>query len=269
MNLDVEALSIPLKRKAPTMYFVNSMSDLFHENVPDDFIDEVFGVMGACEDAERGHVFQILTKRAQRLRDYMLNRGHKAWNARRLGTEAYPPRNVWLGVSVEDQQRADARIPHLLRTAAVVRFLSCEPLLGPVDLSYYLPQTPIAECEPEMLPYYNTHFALHWIIVGGESGPGARPMDPNWVRALRDQCVEAGVPFFFKQHGAWQPIEPMADEFPTCGSVPENRENATMTIHDWDDYRYSVRVGKEKAGRLLDGREWNEMPTMEKASVPG
>ena len=175
-------LELPLQWKRPQMVFVNSMSDLFHDEVSDEFIKHVFGVMKHA----RQHTFQVLTKRSRRLRE--------------LAPQLDWPKNVWMGVTVE---RADYafRIAHLRRTGAALKFLSLEPLLGP------LPDLDLD--------------GMDWVIVGGESGPGARPMRPEWVRELREQCLAAGVSFFFKQWGGTR---------------------------------------KKKAGRLLDGRTWDEMP---------
>ena len=158
-------LDDPLKRKKPTVYFVNSMSDLFHEDIPFEFIDQVFDTIRKAE----WHTFQILTKRADRLAEYF--RSKKA------------PSNAWLGVSVEDRQYGLPRIDCLRKVNASVRFLSVEPLLedvGKFDLT-----------------------GIHWVIVGGESGPKARPMRPEWVESVQKQCEEQGAAFFFKQWGGW------------------------------------------------------------------
>jgi protein gp37 len=199
--LHPERLDIPLRWKKPRRVFVNSMSDLFHEDAPDEFIGKVWEVM---EEAS-AHTFQILTKRAGRMHMWVDEKAH-----------AYLP-NVWLGVSVEDQERADERIPLLVDTPAAVRFVSCEPMLGPVDIreSLTVDWRGNNQEAPDGLP------ALDWVIVGGESGPGARPMQPEWARSIRDQCVAAGVPFFFKQWG---------------GRTPK------------------------AGGRELDGRTWEEYP---------
>jgi protein gp37 len=154
---------------------------------------------------------------------------------------SYPP-NVWVGTSVENQQRADERIPLLLDIPARVRFLSCEPLLGPVDLG--LLGTVPKDISP---PYTLVHQMLHWVIVGGESGPQARPMHPTWARDLRDQCQEAGVAYFFKQHGEWAEAQP--------GVIPEANR-----AHRWPDGSLMYRVGKKRAGRGLDGQTWDEFP---------
>lgn len=170
LRLWPERLSQPMAWKQPRRVFVNSMSDLFHKDIPQDFIDRVFEAM---EGADR-HTFQILTKRSSLLRDYV--------NAR-YGSDTAPS-HIWLGVSVEDRA-ALSRVEHLRQSRAAVRFLSVEPLLAPVgtiDLR-----------------------GIHWVIVGGESGPGFRAMKPEWAREVRDQCQAAGVAFFFKQWGGSRP----------------------------------------------------------------
>jgi len=167
--LHPDRLDQPLRRRKPSMIFVNSMSDLFHEEIPDDYIDQVFSVMAAAT----WHTFQVLTKRPERMLAF---------------TQQYRPEplpNVWLGNSVENQYWAERRIPILAQVPAAVRFLSCEPLLKPLDLRCWLP-------------------SLSWIIVGGESGPKFRRMPHEWARDIRDQCVAAGVAFFFKQSSSYQ-----------------------------------------------------------------
>lgn len=200
LRLRPERLRQPLEWRQPRRIFVNSMSDLFHKGVPDAFVDQVFDTM---EQAAQ-HVFQVLTKRSSRMAAY----------TRRRYADRAPPPNVWLGVSVEDGQRR-ARIVHLRRTEAAVRFLSVEPLIGPlgqVDLS-----------------------GVDWVIVGGESGAGARPMKPEWAQEVRDQCLREGVAFFFKQWGAWG-----AD---------------------------GLRRAKVANGRELDGRTWDEIPALSSAAA--
>ncbi|ETX26430.1 hypothetical protein RISW2_04375 [Roseivivax isoporae LMG 25204] len=149
----------------------------------------------------------------------------------------WPLSNVWLGVSAEDQRRADERVPHLLATPAVVRFVSAEPLLGPVGLTRWSG----LEGDGDTMG-----FGLDWVIVGGESGPGARPMHPDWARSLRDQCTAAGVPFFFKQWGAWAPDEIGPEDIRSVEFPPGHVEY--------------LHVGKRAAGRKLDGRNWDEVP---------
>ncbi len=182
LTLHEDSLDIPLRWKQPRTVFVNSMSDLFHQDVPLEFIQKVFAVMRLA----RQHSFQILTKRSERLLELS---GQIEW-----------PDNVWMGVSVENQKYR-YRIDHLRLSGAATKFLSLEPLLGP------LPNLDL--------------LGIDWVIVGGESGPGARPISPHWVTDIRDQCLDAGVPFFFKQWGG---------------------------------------VVKSKTGRLLEGRTWDEMP---------
>ena len=201
LRLAPDKLDAPLHWKKPKMIFVNSMSDLFHEDVPDEYIDQVFGVMGACEEEGLGHTFQLLTKRAERMRDYMQMRGHKAWNARRLGTEAYPPRNVWAGVSVENQKYADERVHLLLQTPAAVRFLSMEPLLSAVKLRHDWLWEFDAAASSELAAEVGRS-PIDWIIVGGESGSGARPCRIDYIEQIKRQCVRARVPVFVKQLGS-------------------------------------------------------------------
>jgi protein gp37 len=201
LRLVPEKLDEPLRWRRPRMIFVNSMSDLFHKDVPDDYIVDVAGVMERAD----WHTFQVLTKRSDRLRDLL---------ATKLSFVA-TARHIWWGVSVENQKHGLPRIANLQSVPAAVRFLSIEPLLEPLghlDLS-----------------------GIAWVIVGGESGPNARPMQPTWVREIRDQCLTASVPFFFKQWGA-------------------------------HDVR-GRRVGKKVAGRRLDGRTWDELPQATRAEA--
>ncbi|MCG7520875.1 phage Gp37/Gp68 family protein [Ruegeria sp. Ofav3-42] len=292
-----KALLEPLKRKTPTTYFVNSMGDLFHEDMPDEWIDRVFAVMALCPQ----HTFQVLTKRADRMRAYLndLRTPNRIWN-RILGVELpkhyqgdvihalknMPLPNVWLGVSVEDQKRANERVPELLATPAAIRFISAEPLLGPVYLSLLslgpgkypglravgdtLDALSGEKVEGTQSGYLRSQFgaAIDWVIVGGESGPNARAMHPDWVRSLRDQCKAAGTAFFFKQWGAWT-VEIDRDR-----DDPDWRANYSKAHRDgWSILNLAGGIGfhgervclmrrtsKKAAGRLLDGREWNEMP---------
>ena len=193
LTLRPERLELPLGWKKPRMIFVNSMSDLFHEAVPADYIGRVFETMARADR----HTFQALTKRPERALEL----------AEAGALPAKWPANVWLGVSVENRRFLD-RLDTLRRIPAALRFASCEPLLGPLDGIDLR--------------------AIGWVIAGGESGPRARPMKPEWACALRDACTRAGVPFFFKQWGA----------------------------HD----ESGRRVGKGRAGRTLEGREWGELP---------
>lgn len=238
--LDEEMLLAPLHWKKPRMIFVCSMTDLFADFVKDEWIDRMFAVMGQCEENMKGHVFQILTKRAARQSAYMNSpRAYKSWNDPRLATEAWPPRNIWAGVSAERQQEWDERKEHLRNTPAAVHFASFEPLLGG-----------IIEARP--LSDY-----IQWAIVGGESGPNARPMHPQWVRHIEAQCRAADVRFFFKQWGAWAP------QFDECGG-PHPAVKPKTKVHVFKRTPHfgtsMVCVGKHVAGRLLDGKEHNGFP---------
>lgn len=237
-----DRLDKPLRWKKPRRVFVNSMSDLFHEQVSTYFIDRVFAVMALAPQ----HTFQILTKRPKRMAEYLAS--HDAglrWALQignRTGERPEPGEvvewnrhglpNVWLGTSVEDQRAADKRIPHLLNTPAAVRFLSCEPLLGPVDLTtleteeHWLDALTGIHRVAGLAPLGGgpEEARVNWVIAGGESGPGYREMDHEWARSLRDQCVAAGVPFFFKQSsGRHNEMSPYLDgeswhQFPEVAS---------------------------------------------------
>ncbi|CAN5572481.1 phage Gp37/Gp68 family protein [soil metagenome] len=291
----------PIRWKRARRIFVCAHGDLFHESVPDEWIDRVFAVMALAPQ----HQFQVLTKRSARMREYfaapdlyarVLGRANEirrmSKHLSRLGdvgvsNPADGWKWVWLGVSVEDQTRAAERIPDLLATPAAVRWLSCEPLLGPVDLSGLMfreeecPNWEMEGSTPPIDPETGareccTHCdytgvvsvpAIDWIVAGGESGPGARPMHPDWARSLRDQCAAAGVAFLFKQWGAWLPWEP--DQLPYFKSqtgelidrheMPTDFDDATAKgwsdarLYDGDDICVHQRVGKKAAGRELDG----------------
>lgn len=245
-------LDQPLRWKRPRRIFVNSMSDLFHEDVPTAFIAEVFAVMAKAKQ----HTFQLLTKRHGRMRSLLGDDGQSLLSAApnedtaQALYEQWPLPNVWLGVSVETQRWADIRIPALLETPAAVRWISAEPLLGPVELR-------TSHCPTHDFPGGFCTFScperrkLDWVVCGGESGPGARPMDPNWARSLRDQCTDAGIPFFFKQWGEWCRSEQMPQDTARDLDAAINLAQMHPEPH---------RVGKKRAGRLLDEREWNEYP---------
>lgn len=274
-----EWLEQPLQWKRPRRVFVCAHGDLFHENVPDEWIDRVFAVMALSPQ----HTFQILTKRPQRMRAYLADCGAvlgrqsairkfivdiaggrdtpdvtEAW-LRISGSIAsgfwHPLPNVWLGVSAEDQATADERIPELLATPAAVRFVSAEPLLAPVDISTqegwlwrYEDGGRLREPMKGWPNQPQRTGGIDWVIVGGESGPGARPMHPDWARSLCDQCQAAGVPFFFKQWGEYE-----ADQI--------GPEDARSADHPPGHVIYR-RVGKKISGRSLYGRTWDQMPEL-------
>lgn len=317
-----DRLEQPLHWRKPATVFVNSMSDLFHEDVPFEFITRVFATMiHTNHPVSTKHTFQILTKRPARALEF--------YDKYFRNSPIIP--NVWLGVSVEDQKTADERIPLLLQIPAAVRFLSCEPLLGEIDLKLqevihideladecgysnsetevnngygcdhpdqeeyeiidgnkcgkcYSFSCPIA---PSLSPGYDEdkeiliknglddsedfmlkHKGLHWVICGGESGHGARPMHPDWARKLRDDCKSAGVPFFFKQWGEW--VSARKFKFSERRKMKHlavgiNGNNLKITEETYRDISHAthsvmVKAGKKHSGRLLDGVEWNEFP---------
>lgn len=280
----------PLRWEKPRRIFVNSMSDLFHENVPDEIIDRVFAVMAFCPQ----HTFQILTKRPERMRAYCNSesqaffdrqfeamdwvRNHSpfasvreahehhgiAWHQPAFAEDMRPLPNVWLGTSVENQATANDRVVTLLSTRAAVRFLSCEPLLGPIDLTSIMLDGKRIDALIGAIAWLNgddwEHIGacskVQWVIAGGESGHQARAMHPDWARRLRDDCEYAGVPFFFKQWGEWAHRPDLAHFKPmlTCewqrlSSHIEGVRPALM-----------VKEGKKAAGRLLDGRAHDDFP---------
>lgn len=237
-----ENLYLPLRKQKPVVWAV--WNDLLHEEVPDSFVDEALAVMAFAER----QTFLVLTKRAPRMADYFTDektrsrvKNHLEEAIRRFGTKQqcwnlnrklaawslligeWPPRNVWLGVTAEDQKRAEERLPYLLRIQTANLFVSAEPLLGPLNLT----------------PWLN---GLKLVIAGGESGPGARPTHPDWLRSLRDQCLKTGASFYFKGWGEWLP-----------GPL-EAADNCLW--YEWPDGERSFRVGRYRSGRLLDGRTW-------------
>lgn len=260
----------PLDWRKPRMIFVCAHADLFHKDVPDAWIDHVFAVASLCPQ----HTFQILTKRASRMREYFAQPNvwarievaarviHKERTGEIIAGKILigPLRNCWLGVSAEDQENADERIHHLLLTPAALHWVSLEPLLGAIDLTN-LPIPPDA-----LLPRYgtshgfkfnalredsekmfNTERHLAWVVMGGESQADARPCHPKWLREIRDQCAEAGVPLVFKQWGTW--IGSMCNAFSddTFEAVRKAQQ------HDWPDGFQSFKCGKKVSGRTLDG----------------
>lgn len=210
--------------------FTCSWSDFFIEEA-DPWRDEAWNIIRKTPEL----TYQILTKRPESITDRLPEDWEKGWN------------HVWLGVSAEDQKTADERIPLLLQTPAAVRFVSCEPLLGPINFGDHMSR--YREIGTELFPM------LNWVIVGGESGPGARPMHPDWVRSIRDQCVQAEVPFFFKQFGEWLPVDTT-----TWLNLVNNMPKGQYETQWMDEHIMVQRVGKKAAGRLLDGKEWDEFP---------
>ncbi|KTR02284.1 hypothetical protein NS365_21995 [Aureimonas ureilytica] len=262
-------LDQPLRWRRPRMIFVCAHADLFHENVPDEWIDRVFAVMALAPQ----HQFQVLTKRPERMQDYCCRADERGrhpsmtaaalmaatgrWNTPALDLGLWPLSNIWLGVSVEDHYRAAERIPILCETPAALRWVSAEPLLGAIHVS-------LAD--------------IDWVVAGGESGAGARPMYPGWVRSLRDQCANAGIPFLFKQWGSWSVhevdaggrIEPGMDMTSLAGIrhwigdrfiEPDEGASVADVIHPFAIL--AIPCGKKRAGRLLDGALHDEFPSLE------
>lgn len=237
VTLHQDKLFNPLFWKKPRRVFVNSMSDLFHNEISDGLILTAFAIMALTPQ----HTYMILTKRPKRMYEFLARDeivsviGAMAediigtFQLDKTSEFSYPLKNVWLGTSIENQSTADDRVPWVLRTPAIVRFVSYEPALAPVNFENFIDDSGFV--------------TLDWVIMGGESGPGARPMNPSWVRSVRDRCQAFGVPFFFKQWGEWKFF---ANEPGTSNPIYE-------------------RVGKKKAGRLFDGREWNEYPDVKTA----
>lgn len=270
--LDEKMLTQPLHWKRPRRIFVCSMTDLFAEFVTDEMIDRIIAIAGLCPQ----HQFLALTKRPDRARGYLcrLDQEPERDTVKRLAA-AMPPHpwprfdaitvplpNLWLGTSIHDQPSADEFVPQLLAAPVAIRFLSYEPALGPVDLR----RIPVDDVGRERTADGWRFPPIHWVIAGGESGPNARPMHPDWTRSLRDQCAGAGVPFFFKQWGEWFPGE-LEDDGTKLVAAPDvehdpsaDKWELTFAKHERIAGTGMLRVGKKRAGRLLDGREHSEWP---------
>lgn len=217
-----EAAAAGVRRRV----FCASLADVFDNQVNIHWRDDLWTLISATPHLD----WLLLTKRPQNIR-HMLPHG-------------WPWANVWLGTTVENQEEADRRIPHLLETPAAVRFLSCEPLLGPIDLTEYRSWP----CRDELSDFEWNSEGIDWVICGGESGPGARPMHIEWARSLRAQCAAASVPFFFKQHGDW------------LHESQVSRDRLNDFEFQGEANGGFVRLGKKRAGRLLDGRTHDEFP---------
>lgn len=309
VRFNESALDQPLRWKRPRMIFVCAHGDLFADGVKDEWIDQIFAVMALSPQ----HTFQVLTKRPERMREYVLSRMEQkpdcpiakaaywiSFGRQRIsgsgGLVARPLPNVWLGVSVEDQTRADERIPILLDTPAAVRWISAEPLLGPLHLNHdwIAPQRGCGGTHKHAgLPFTVMHGVYHesdpnkphhhhdgrcgprldWVVAGGESGQGARPMHPDWVLSLRDQCAAAAVAFHFKQWGEWVSIFDRDVEDPdwrNCSVWPDQYPNGRWINleggHGFHGARvvFVNRIGKAAAGRHLYGRLHDDFPQVER-----
>lgn len=318
VRLNHQWLDQPIRWSKQRLVFPCAHSDLFHDSVPDEWIDTIFGIMWAClygRNDKPGHIFQVLTKRAARMRNYFRTDRREAWARAAVnhggGTDPDgiwdqvmdfngPHPRIWLGVSVEDQAAADERIPLLLDTPAAVRWISAEPLLGRIDLHHLNDGKEVDEIdclkpwtleqeidswrgtsetwEEDFSDWYggidvdasgDMHNKLDWVVVGGESGPKARPMHPQWARDLRDQCSASGVPFYFKQWGHWAPrsacyhhltngqsaadMDPGSTRWPCVRlTAAGNNGRDIANAPDGDDC-YMQKVGGKLAGRMLDG----------------
>ena len=261
-------LEQPLHWRKPRRIFVNSMSDTFHPKVPFEFIDKIYSVAIRCPQ----HTLQILTKRVERMLEYSKRR-NLIW-----------PDNIIGMVTAENQAMADLRIPLLLQCGFKTTGVSIEPMLGPVDITEFEEEEWRCDGCGEFYSHFQDATCNHcgyaerhseyrnqlaWVIVGGESGPKARPMHPDWVRSIKDQCIAANVPFFFKQWGEWGIFEPIPNDIKkrlriigtskllspkTIIKIFLEHENSTIPLTGW------AKVGKKKAGCILDGKEWKQYP---------
>lgn len=271
VKVDYDAIApafAKLPKKKPAKVFLTSMADLFHKDVPFGFIQRVFWAM-AC----RPHLtFLVLTKRPERAAQFTewLRSRNELWTSR--GMVSSWPFNVWAGTTVEDQKRADERIPWLLKVPASVKFLSMEPLLGAVD--FHAVDVAVSDSiDPEWRDGRRGHVIVHvlgdadgidWVIAGGESGPKARPTHPDWFRGIRDQCAEADVPFHFKQWGAFGPWDPKVRPSSDSDPVVYHDERGGFDygfLEAGRPHSFMARVGKKIAGRLLDGVQHDGVPS--------
>jgi len=242
-------LDIPLKRKKPTVWAI--WNDLFHEDVPFSFTIKVSQSIWAA-GRERKHIFLLLTKRIKRAAEFF----------RKYPYSAFPNNpHYWLGITVCNQAEADEKIPLLLQIPAAVRWVSYEPALGPLNLKKYFcgndcEDFGLCQMEEFQRDQCSQNGRIGWLICGGETGPGARPVHPDWAKSVRDQCQAAGVPFFFKSWGEWAPRDN-----PNAYTGWAKHYQGDEWIDGIDKKENTMfRIGKKAAGRLLDGREWNELP---------
>jgi len=261
-----EMLEAPLHWKQPCRVFVNSMSDLFHPDITNEQIAAVCGVIAACQR----HTFQVLTKRPQRMVELITSEefgwlvveagerlaAERGWCHAHEG-EFWPLPNLHLGVSVENQAAAEERIPLLLQCPAAVRWVSCEPLRGEVDIERWLSAREYVPGVISPSVGFRVVPSLDWVVCGGESGPNARPMHPDWARSLRDQCRDAGVSFHFKQWGEWCES---ADGDRCVTRDGRNLPNLEPGGRNGDGAVRIARVGKSKSGNLLDGVRYEMRP---------
>lgn len=257
-----DELTAPSRRKKPSIIGVQFMGDLFHERVEPFHFALILDQIKKCPQ----HTFLMLTKRPDRMIDDHLK------NSMILQFFDPPMPNLWLGVTAENQYRWEERIYYLMEIPAHVRLVSVEPMLGPIEHADRLPVgehylNPLTGHWSDDPDDHCSGPKIDWVICGGESGKGARPMHPDWARSLRDQCVNAGTPFFFKQWGEWIPRGPISCGYPIIDGVSRirlsiNGKNDQTDAESEGDAVWMQRVGKKKAGRLLDGKEWNQFPVI-------
>lgn len=276
----------PYHWKKPRAIFVGSMGDIFHESISFERINQLFSIMSDSDQ----HVYILLTKRPNHLLNFI------NWKSNQLGVPWQPKNNVWIGVSAENQKEADWRIPILQQMPIAVKFVSIEPMLGPINLTKWMqpftnctyydggctrPENVFADthnpnsrpgissCRSEYCPFGSQ--GLNWVIVGGETGPKARPMHPDWVRSVRDQCQKAGTPFFFKQWGRWSPYVDSWSVSDIIKSKTEtkvvDKSGAVYNAYEggflsWVDKgcKTVYRVGRKPAPNLLDGKQYHNWP---------
>lgn len=300
IKFEIRNADQPIRWQKPRCAFVNSMTDLHHEEVPREIIDKTYAAIALAPT----HRFLILTKRPNEMREYITGAGTPArvaeemlallksehqintdWaetRARQIATydKAWPPQNAWLGVSAEDQSAANDRIPILLSTPASVRFVSVEPIIGRVDLTNV--ETidsatgeewhfnALSESKDDGLYFPSAGVrALDWVIAGGESGENARPPHPEWFRMLRDQCSRNGVPFLFKQWGAWKPISCLPEPRSEVGRQAESTTVETPIRKDTKSVSNMYFVGKDRGQDRIYGKEYREIPVLEPQDRPG
>jgi protein gp37 len=247
-----DELMKPYQWKKGKRIFVNSMSDLFHKDVPFEFIVQVYTIM---VNTPR-HTYQVLTKRSDRLLEFY--NWYKSMLPAEYVSQYTSAKNIWVGVSCEDQKTVDERVPYLLQVPAAIRFLSCEPLLERIDITAFGSNLPL---DGKIIEWrkpgkYYEGPKIHWVIAGGESGSKARPMHPDWIRFLRQQCEESNTPFFFKQWGEWIDNQNMPRQY-----IAENN----LKRHVFESGYFSTEVwklGKSKTGNTIDGKQYLQFPTV-------
>jgi len=261
IRLHPERLSVPRERWKPTVYAI--WNDLLHEDVPVNFLEDALAVITQCPQ----HTFLMVTKRARRLNLLTHDR------LRVSRTDTWPIKNLWLVLTICNQQEADENIPHILQVPGK-KVLNIEPMLSEIDVSPYLTECTVDDdegmcpypCDPcdEEHPCSHRKLDVNAVILGGETGPGARPMHPDWVRSVRDQCAAAGIPFFLKQWGEWQHESQFGQHIPSLRLLTTKTKHHQFGDGSWSYYM----VKKERAARLLDGRTHDELPWRRPPCLP-